>query len=98
MNEKRINKMEKDLDIAIESITRLKNDIELYKKDKEKIYELSKYYGSKAWFKDKNDYEKNNKRIKAGVLGEDIPYDILIDMHNLALEMIELGKEYLNNE
>ena len=55
---------------------------------------LKKYYGSKNWFNDKDNYELGNiKPVKAGVLSEDTVWNMLEDLD----KMIEEMKTIVNN-
>ena len=91
-NEKRLNKLNsivRDLD---KSLMEFKDNINEYKL-------LNKYYGSKRWFKDKNDFEKGKiKNIKAGVLSEDAIWNLDEDIRDIIKEMEELIKIYNDNK
>ena len=87
--------MEDNLDLTIEDIKELKKIINKINKDKKKIYEVANYYGSEEWYKDRDNFDYS---IKASILSEDIPYDVLIDLHKIAIKMIELGTDLLKNE
>ena len=93
MNIKRVKENEQKLDKIINTF----NDLELALdnfEDIDKIYEeINAYYGSKEWFKDREDYELNNN-IKAGVLSEDGIWNI-IEKRN---EIIERIKDISNNK
>lgn len=95
MNKDRIKKMEENLDLTNDLIKELKNDLKKFKSNKKKIYELSKYYGSNDWYTDCENFDNS---IKAGVLSEDLPYDALIELHSLAIDLISLGTDILKNE
>ena len=91
-NEKRLNKLNsivRDLD---KSLMEFKDNINEYKL-------LNKYYGSKRWFKDKNDFEKGKiKNIKAAVLSEDAIWNLDEDIRDIIKEMEELIKIYNDNK
>ena len=72
MDKNRIEIMEEYLRITNLNIKELKKSINKFKKNKKKTYELSNYYGSNDWYTDRENFDNS---IKAGVLGEDIPYD-----------------------
>ena len=87
----RITKNEERLDKASLSVKNLENALNDFKKNKKNIEQLNKYYGSKEWFKDKDDYEQNKiPKIKAGVLSEDAIWNLNEDISNLIDEMKEL--------
>lgn len=87
----RIKKNEERLDNIIELTKRLEKDLEDFKSSKKDINLLKKYYGSKSWFKDKEDFETGKiKNIKAGVLSEDAVWNTLDDIDYLIKEMKEI--------
>ena len=92
----RITKNEERLDNIQDSIQLLEFALNNFKKCKRDLYLLNKYYGSKVWFKDKDDYEKNKiPHIKAGVLSEDAIWDTNENIKELLEDMqsiIELYK------
>jgi len=95
MDKNRIEKMEEYLRITNLNIKELKKSINKFKKNKKKTYELSNYYGSNEWYTDRENFDNS---IKAGVLNEDIPYDTLLELHSLAIDLITLGTDILKNE
>ena len=95
MDKNRIEKMEEYLKINNLNIKELKKSINNFKKNKKKTYELSNYYGSNDWYTDRENFDNS---IKAGVLSEDIPYDTLLELHSLAIDLIALGTDILKNE
>ena len=91
----RISKYEEKLDSVINSIKLLDEAINVYKNNIKNIKELNKYYGSKNWFKDKEDYENNKiPKIKVGVLGEDTIWNMNEDINDLIKEMKSIVKNY----
>lgn len=95
MDKNRIVKMEENLDLTNSLIKDLKKNIRKIKNNKKKIYELSKYYGSNDWYTDRENFDNS---IKAGVLSEDLPYDTLLELHSLAIDLITMGTDILKNE
>lgn len=77
VNIERIKKNEERLDRIMESIKNLEEALEEFKVVQKDIKLLNKYYGSKAWFEDKEAYETNQiPKVKAGVLSEDTVWDM----------------------
>ncbi len=73
----RIKENEERLDKISFSISNLEKALDDFTKNINELALLNKYYGSKEWFKDKDDYEKGKiKNIKAGVLSEDAIWDL----------------------
>ncbi len=92
MDKNRVVNMEEYFDLTIEDIKILKKCINKISKDKKKIFEVSKYYGSEEWFSDRDNYDNS---VKAGILSEDIPYDSFVDLDSLAIKMVKLGIDIL---
>ncbi len=95
MDKNRITKMEEYLDLTKNTINDINKAIKQFKKNKKRIYELSNYYGSNDWYTDRENFDNS---IKAGILSEDLPYDTLIELHSLAIDLISLGTDILKNE
>lgn len=93
----RIEKFEvilnKSAELTKEVETALDN-LEKYEKDYD---ELVKYYYSKNWSKDKEDFENNliSNVKSAWVLTEDSIYDTMIDKSQLAIRMLEIATKIL---
>ena len=68
---KRIEENEKYLDDSLEFINKTEEFTKSLDDISIKLNKLNKYYGSKAWFKDLDEYDKKKLNIKAGVLSED---------------------------
>lgn len=96
---KRITKNEERLDNILQNIKELELALSNFKKNKKDIALLNKYYGSKNWFKDKDDYENNKiPKIKAGVLSEDAIWNMNEDINDIIKEMGLIIKDYKNKE
>ena len=86
-NEQRLDnliKCIKDMDMALTKLKAMKKDINI----------LKRYYGSKNWFKDRDNYEKEKLTIKAFVLSEDGVWNTLDDLDTLIKEMELTVKSY----
>ena len=92
---KRIIKNEKRLDDTLQSIKLMQEALDIFKSNKKNIDLLNKYYGSKEWFKDKEDLEeKRITGIKAGVLSEDAVWNMNEDIKELLIEMNDIINLY----
>ena len=92
---KRIIKNEKRLDDTLQSIKLMQEALDIFKSNKKNIDLLNKYYGSKEWFKDKEDLEqKRIIGIKAGVLSEDAVWNMNEDIKELLIEMNDIINLY----
>lgn len=58
---------------------------------------LADYYGSPEWFEDHGADEKDElpEDLECGILSEDLPYDALAELHDLALRMLEIATDTL---
>ncbi len=91
----RITKNEERLDNIIQSIYKLEEALKEFKSNKKNMQLLNKYYGSNNWFKDKELYEKALiPKVKAGVLSEDIVWNMFENINELMEEMKLVIDEY----
>ena len=94
----RIEDNEKRLDTLKEIVSNLDKDLTELENNINEYYKLNKYYGSKNWLKDKEDFENGKiKDIKAGVLSEDAVWNLDEDMNDLIKRMNKLIK-FMNNK
>lgn len=93
----RITKNEERLDKALNSVNKMIEALDDFKKNEKNIKLVSKYYGSNNWFKDKESYEKGIiTNVKAGVLSEDAVWNMLSDIEDVILDMKEIITRYEN--
>lgn len=91
MKANRITKNEERLDNINVSIKKLESALIEFKGNIKEIKLLNKYYGSKTWFKDKDDYENNKiPKVKAGVLSEDAVWNMNEDIKDIINDMKEI--------
>ncbi|MBR0230180.1 MAG: DUF4298 domain-containing protein [Erysipelotrichaceae bacterium] len=91
----RITKNEERLDAAVESVRNLQEALEQFKANRKDISLLDRYYGSKAWLKDKEDWEqKKIPQVKAGVLSEDAVWNLLEDIDEVMRDMNDVVRQY----
>ena len=98
MNQKeRIDKMEKILNNSTKLLEELEEILNKLDEDSKNYNELVKYYYSKNWTKDKEDFEKEllPDVEAAGVLTEDSIYDMMTYSSGLAIQMLELATKML---
>ena len=94
----RIVKNEERLNSALSSIKKLEDALNEFKSNKKNIDLLNKYYGSKDWFIDKENFELGKyKNLKAGVLSEDAVWNLNEQINEL-FERIEEIKTLHNNK
>ena len=91
----RITKNEERLDAAVESVRNLQKALEQFKANRKDISLLDRYYGSKSWLKDKEDWEqKKIPQVKAGVLSEDAVWNLLEDIEEVMRDMNDVVRQY----
>ena len=98
MNQKeRIDKMEKILNNSTKLLEELEEILNKLDEDSKNYNELVKYYYSKNWARDKEDFEKDllPDVEAAGVLTEDSIYDMMTTSSGLAIQMLELATKML---
>ena len=94
---KHIKENEKRLDKIVEVINELEENLNIFKNMKADIENLNKYYGSKEWFKDVEEYESGKiKNVKAGVLSEDAVWNANEKIIEIAEEMKSISETILN--
>ena len=94
----RVEENEKRLDTLKDIVSSLDNDLTDLESNINEYYKLNKYYGSKNWLKDKDDFENGKiNNIKAGVLSEDAVWNLDEDISDLIKRMNKLIKS-INNK
>ena len=91
----RIRVNEERLDTLQAAATELGVSLERFAGLKDTLAELDAYYGSPAWFADKESQEAGElpADLKCGVLSEDAVYDLLTDVAELRCMMTQILKE-----
>ena len=90
---KRIEEMEKCLNVSAAAIGKLSAALEEYEAAQKSWKKLSHYYGSTRWM---SDYEADEAGklpadLKRGVLSEDAVYDLIIENRELIVRMLRLS-------
>lgn len=93
----RITAMEEALDASREATELLSEAIAAQAVALDGLRELSGYYGSQAWYKDREADERGKlpESLKRSVLGEDEPYEVLIGAREAALGALEIATAML---
>ena len=92
---KRIKEMEAILDECRMALNDLEQSLDGLDAVKEKMGRLFAYYGSEAWYEDRE--MELPPDVKAGVLSDDLVYDEITDARDAALRMLELATDLLKN-
>ena len=92
----KLTDLETKLNNSNKIIKELEKQLNQLKKIQKDINELNKYYGSKEWYKDLEDYEKNKlKNINVGILSEDAIYDLINKNKELGIILLEIGTKII---
>ena len=93
----RIEKIEKILFNSSKLLEELEEILNKIEKDSKNYDELIKYYYSKNWVKDKEDFENNllPDMESTYVLTEDGIYDMMTASSEIAIHMLELATKML---
>ena len=89
----RIEKMEQFLNESTHIIQEFSDVFERFLQCQEGIEQLKQYYGSNEWYDDLEAYDNKQlpQGLRCGVLSEDLIYDMLMEYHKLAIQMLEIG-------
>ncbi len=96
---KRIEYYEPVLNESENAVKDFSQCLEKFRRQCEKIKELSDYYGSDEWFSDFDSYEKGEigKDVRCGVLSEDEVFDVIENCRETAVEMLDTASYILKN-
>ena len=95
MNLQRITEMERILNECISATAELDAQLERMERLKEPMTRLFGYYGSEAWYEDRE--AEVPEGFPAGVLSEDSVYDQITGVRDAAIRMMELATDILKN-
>ena len=91
----RIQKMESYLNDCVAATKDLSDEVDRMVKLKNEMTELFNYYGSEDWYSDcEADLPED---VSAGILSEDLIYDEITDIRDVAFQMLELATDILKN-
>ena len=89
----RIREMEGIADDTARLNAALSGQLDMLDAAREKMKKLFQYYGSEAWYRDRE--TDLPEGIKAGVLSEDLIYDVITGNRDNALDMLDAASEIL---
>ena len=95
MDLQRITEMEERLNACTAATADLDAQLERMEQLKEPMTRLFTYYGSEAWYEDREGELPEN--VPAGVLSEDLVYDQIAAVRDAAIRMLELSTDILKN-
>ena len=93
----RIEAMEAALNAAREATDQLSEAVAAQAVALDGLRALSGYSGSQDWYKDREADERGKlpDSLARGVLGEDLPYEVLVDAREAALGALEVATAML---
>ncbi len=92
----RIKRNEERLDNTLKCIHDLEEAFQKLQDNQKEMKLLNKYYGSKEWFQDKENYEQGKiQKIKAGVLSEDTVWNMNEEYRELMSELIHFANKII---
>lgn len=91
----RIRNMENCLEECSEVTEQLAIRLDQMKDLREKMIRLFEYYGSEEWHLDRDAELPDG--FPAGVLTEDLIYNLIMDVKESAIQMLELATDILKN-
>ena len=102
LNVERIGEMESIMNECSRAMGELSEQLDKLEALRDKMSALFSYYGSEAWYEDREAWdaaypENIPDGVAAGVLSEDLVYDEITEMRDLAFRMIESGTDVLKN-
>ena len=95
MDIQRVRQMEGYLKECAAATAELKSGLDRMEALKDPRTELFAYYGSEAWFEDREGELPETEA--AGVLSEDLVYDEITELRDAAFQMLELASDILKN-
>lgn len=96
---KRIAAMEEALNTSRAAVDQLQDAVSGLVDAMDALRELSEYYGSQLWYKDRGADERGQlpDDLARGVLTEDLPYEVLVDAREAALGALEAATATLRS-
>lgn len=93
----RIAAMEEAMDVVADAAAQLSEAVAVQVDALDAVKELVSYYGSQEWYQDREADERGKlpDELKRGVLGEDLPYEALVDAREAALAALEVSTALL---
>ena len=89
----RIQAMEEALNVSRDAAEQLSEAVASQVDALDALRQLSMYYGSQDWYKDREADERGKlpEDLERGVLGEDLPYEVLVSAREAALAALEVA-------
>ena len=102
LNSERIGRMEEIMNECSRAMDELSEQLDRLEALRGRMSGLFDYYGSEDWYEDREDWDAASdgeipEGLTAGVLSEDLVYDEITEVRDLAFRMIESGTDILKN-
>lgn len=91
----RIEEMERILDECNEATAELARSLRRMDNLRDPMIRLFQYYGSLEWYADREGELPDG--VRAGVLSEDLPYNVIAEVREAAIHMLEQATDILKN-
>ena len=93
----RVERGEGALVRATSSVEEFARSLDAYQAAQADVAAVSEYLGSAEWFADRDADAAGElgEGVRAGILSEDLGYDLIVDNRELALRMLELATKIL---
>lgn len=95
----RITLAEEHLDAASDVVERFRDALDEFGRMQKSIACVNEYLGTEEWFDDMDAHAAGElpADLKAGILSEDLGYDLLVDNRDLAIRMLEIATQILRD-
>ena len=96
---KQIQNMQTILSELEKGMEEFETQLDNFEAKQKSLQELSKYYGSEAWFEDIKSYDEGKlpKGQNYSVLCEDPVFDVIGDNYRMAIRLLEVATEIIKN-
>ena len=93
----RIEAAEAALNSARVGVDTFARALDAFDASQAQVAEVSDYLGSEDWFDDREAYDRDEslQEVPAGILSEDLGYDLLVDNRDIAIRMLEIATKVL---
>ena len=94
----RIEAAEAALNGSREVLDRFSAALDEFAAAQDQVAAVSNYLGSEEWFEDRDAHDAGGLReVAAGILSEDLGYDLIVDNREIAIRMLETATRILRD-
>lgn len=92
----RVKEMETLFNTCAKEAEQFQQALDRFIQAQEQFETFLQYYGSSEWFADRDYFQAHpNHALSQSILGEDLPFDLVLHHHDLAIDMLELTTQML---